>query len=221
MLKMLNTMWDILMGSADFLDKNNVKVIALAGNKGSGKNTVADMLEGALNKALHGDHGYKFEYIAYANPIKRVVQDIFFLDTSCDLEYDQFKRTDLSYTLPNWISQRQSNKVAARHVVREIGMLMRSYDEQQFVRYVEDNIKCSDNTVWFVTDLRFDNELQSLVELGATIVQVERPGHESDGHITEEGIDRHSVDHIVRNDGDLRSLGLKVQSLAEEIVKEW
>jgi len=115
------------------------KIIALTGAKGSGKDTVAGIIKAKYDNVAT---------IAFADPIKNVVQHIFNLDPSGVDQYDLFKRTDLNFQLPGYLSQ----SVHARHVVREIGMLMRGYNEKQFADYVEEQFKQHPDKLWVITD---------------------------------------------------------------------
>ena len=98
-----------------------LKIIALTGPKGSGKDTVGQMIKDTYPQ-------YDPETIAFADPVKKQIQHIFNLDGTNNGEYDRFKRSVINV-------EGQSNYgilnttwkyVQARHVVREIGMLMRS-----------------------------------------------------------------------------------------------
>lgn len=190
------------------------KVIAITGPKGSGKDTVAQII-----KQLYPD--LKIRNLAFADPIKHTIEHIFQLPIQgVGLEdhqaYDQFKRTRLVYDLPKIGMQ----GIDARHVVREIGMMMRGYNEKQFNEYVLGEINKADADVYVITDLRFDNEYLMLKSIGAKIIKINRPNYDYDGHITERGFDDHLVDKTVYNDGDLQYLKTRVKIVADSIIKE-
>ena len=188
----------------------SLKIVALTGPKGSGKDTV-----GRLIKEMFPSHDPRT--IAFADPIKTEIQHLFDLDPENNDQYDLFKRTTLSYHLSGHLP----HSVNARHVVREIGMLMRRYDEKQFTQYVANEIKSQPNALWIVTDLRFDNEYSVLKGLGAKFVKIIRPHYQYDGHITERAFDDHLVDKILMNDGDLDFLQQRVQYIMSDLSKEW
>lgn len=190
-----------------------MKLIALTGPKGSGKDTVAGII-----KTMYGDR-YDVESIAFADPIKKVVQHIFELDPTSVDEYDKFKRLDVEYNMPG-----EGRKyVPGRHVVREIGMLMRDYDMNQFTSYVDAKFhesRFDDRKMFIVTDLRFDNEYMMLKSWNASIIKIIRPQYQYDGHITERGFDDHLVNKVLMNDGSMDYLTTRVQTVMDSLLQE-
>lgn len=174
-------------------------LIALSGFKGSGKDYVGQILV----------DDYDFYAVAFADPIKRHVMEIFGLNTTA--EYDTFKRDVLTWGLNDC-------KVKGRQVVREIGMLMRSYDEQQFVRQVAcfwEQVLSGITSVTprrriVITDLRFQNELDWVRSFGGVAVRIERDGTESDGHVTEQ---RLSIDMVIDNNSSREEVKQQLQSI--------
>ena len=185
-----------------------LKIIALTGPKGSGKDTV-----GQLIKEMYPQYNPKT--IAFADPIKKVVNHIFNLDNSNNYTYDRLKRATLKLA-----DEECFYTIEGRRLVREIGMLMRSYDEKQFTDYVVGEIRYEPSNLWVVTDLRFDNEYTTLKGLGAKIIKIIRPSYQYDGHITERAFDDHLVDRILMNDGDLDFLRMRVESVMRSILEE-
>lgn len=184
------------------------RVIALTGPKGSGKDTV-----GMIIRQLYPL--YNVRCIAYADPIKKVINELFDLSNGVD-EYDLFKRTQVTFSIDH-----DARSVSGRRLVREIGMLMRHYDDKQFTKYVRDQIETCHNTIWVVTDMRFDNEYIDLKDLGAKTIKILRPNHHYDGHITERGFDDQLVDNLLMNDGDLDFLQMRVKIVMDKIIEEW
>ena len=194
----------------------SLKVIALTGPKGSGKDTVGELIKKYFNTSPL----FKAHTIAFADPIKTVIKDLFVFESN--KEYDDLKRTTVNFSLPKQTTRdMQLYEVEGRHLVREIGMLMRKYDEKQFTNYVVNEIRYQPNDVWVVTDMRFDNEWLAMKQLGAKTINIKRPNYHYDGHITERGFNESLVDYQLLNDGDLPYLKTRVESVMDNIMKEW
>lgn len=186
-------------------------IIALTGPKGSGKDTV-----GQLICKLYPH--YNPQTIAFADPIKDVLCHVFNLNDKS--EYDRFKRSTLNVEseirpgVPTtW------RFVNGRHVVREIGMLMRGYDTKQFTNYVQTKINEDPSKLWIITDLRFDEEYLMLKRIGAKVIKILRPQYDYDGHITERGFDDHLVDMVLMNDGDMEYLTMRVETVMRGLME--
>ena len=104
-----------------------------------------------------------------------------------------------------------------RGFLRDLGKLVRSYNPLYLVDRMESNILISkdyNSPQLFVADgLRFDNEAEMLKRHDAFIVEIVRPGYESDGDITEQGIDRKYIDLTISNDGNVEEFQKKVREL--------
>ena len=173
-------------------------IIGLSGTKGSGKDTFFDVAR---------NHMTNCDSVAFADPIKREVMNIFDLKTV--QEYDQFKRTEVQFVVSGNV-----RRVPGREVVRGIGMKMRDYDSEQFNRYVE-SVVTSNDKHWFITDCRFDNELQLIKQLGGILIKIER-GTSTDTHITEKVHPNEMYDFVLTNDGTLKDYETSLIDLLHE-----
>lgn len=182
------------------------KIIALTGAKGCGKDTLADILISAYYRPVDT----RIRRVAFADPIKHEVMSIFGLKTIND--YDVFKRS---------LVTSNNHSVDGRQIVREIGMLMRKYDVNQFVQYVDDKVASDPDAIWVITDLRFDNELIHLQNLGAKIVKIDRPLGVIDTHITERGFDNSVCDVIIENKNTLNEFNEEVLKIFDKKLMEW
>lgn len=181
----------------------------MTGPKGSGKDTVASLIKEI-------DKTKAVETIAFADPIKETVKHIFNLSEDGVYGYDRLKRATLKL-----VDHEDFWSVDGRRVVREIGMLMREYNQHQFTDYVKNTIKTQPTKIWVVTDLRFDNEYIALKKLGAKIVKIIRPQYQYDGHITERAFDDHLIDKSIMNDGDIGHLRQRTEIVFKHIMEEW
>lgn len=176
-------------------------VIALTGFKGSGKDTVCDLLM---------KHYPNAKRHAFADPIKLRIMEALDLRPS---EYDRFKRQTF---------RSGELDIRGRDIVRMVGMTMRSYDPEQFVSYVHDAISVESQSgvrEFIVSDVRFDNELRWLKTLRehspfrVIVIKVVRPDVTSDGHVSEKEIPDDQCSVIINNDGDLKQLEKEVAEI--------
>ena len=158
-------------------------ILCLAGLKGSGKDTVYQII-----KELDDE----YTKLAFADPIKSKIFEIFQID---EHTYDVLKRQQY------W-----------RHIFREIGMLMREYDENQFIKYVEKNLTNKN----IITDVRFINEIDFLKKQNAILIKVKR-FKDSDNHITEQDLPDELFDYIIDNTKDLGYLKNQVIEILKDI----
>lgn len=164
--------------------------IILSGSKGVGKDTFADILV----------EDYNFIKCAFADKIREQVK--FLLQLKNDKEYDIVKRSKL-LTINH--SDRKhlikEHLIDGRHLVREIGMLMLSYDQHQFTKYVVDIFDHNENVV--VTDMRFEHELAAMQRVRMfphiKFIKICNSNIERDGHITEKGFSDKIFDNIIDN----------------------
>lgn len=169
--------------------KNNRIIIGFCGAKGSGKDTGFKLLD----QLYPG----KFERIAFADPIKNTICDIF------NLSYDELnvlKRVD-NIGLISYSDDTIYGQLSGRDLVRKIGMMMRNYDENQFNEYVDNSIINNPNTNFVITDVRFNNEVELIHKHNGILIRVDRDDCPYDNHITEQKIT--DVDYVINNNYSL------------------
>lgn len=181
---------------------NKRLIIGLIGPKGSGKDYAYSIL------FKHFDN---VDRVAFADPIKNTICELFSLRPD---QLELLKRCSLIDFINHNTSQNYGSCIG-RDFVRNIGMLMRNYDDQQFNRYVENKIKDNPNTTWVVTDVRFPNEVELIKRLGGVLIEIHREGYAYDHHVTESGELPH--DHLVVNDENFEDNLVKlINQLMEE-----
>lgn len=170
-------------------------IIGISGFKGSGKDE--------FYKLLHNIDS-TYNKLAFADPIKDQIMNIF--DLKDEMEYDNFKRSNL-------------NGICCRRIVREIGMLMRGYNPNQFVEYIEQNL--TPNVC--ITDVRFENEIRYLTNLKETnkVILVKIKRYTSDDlHITEFDLPDDLFDYIIENSDSLENYQNKIYNFYINVVQK-
>ena len=145
-------------------------IIGIAGPKGSGKDTVYKI----INDIVPCCH------VAFADPVREANLKILGLKPE---DIDIFKRSKVQMIFEN-----RKVEIDGRHIYREIGMLMRHYDTDQFVNYVLEKIQGAPDKLWIITDVRFENEVKFIREQKGKIILLERDGYNYDNHPSEMGI---------------------------------
>ena len=155
------------------------KLIGLVGRKGSGKDTAA---QGLLEDR-------RWVKVSLAEPLRKVVKTMFLLtDEDCD-DCDRKEQPG-----PLGVSYRRGMQAVGTELVRnqlqkvlpEIGT--EGFWIQHMRRKVEQLWQEGKRVV--ITDVRFEDEADAIIELGGLLVFVDRPGMDkSDGHASETGVD--------------------------------
>ena len=166
-------------------------IIGVSGPKGCGKDTVYCIIKKFC--------GAKCHRVAFADPIRKMASKILKIH---DNDVDVFKRCDVTMQFGD-----KTMSAPGRHIYREIGMLMRSYDPEQFIRYVDDVVSSgTSEDVWVITDVRFPNEVEYVRNKGGVIILVERDGCTYDHHPSEQLISHYdykiintSMDELTKN----------------------
>jgi len=199
-----------------------VKIIGVCGRKRHGKDTVGQFIK--------QNNGYT--PIAFADPIKRIAMDLY------GLSYEQVyggPGVDREEIDPRW-------GVSPRHILQQLGTeVARSIHKDTWVRYAfdvmdravrgekplvhfaerkgffpADSGSCSVDR-WVITDVRFENECETIQEKGGVVLRVTRASllaeAGSDLHASETGIDDIVPDYDLRNDGTLSELEAAVRNI--------
>jgi hypothetical protein len=70
---------------------------------------------------------------------------------------------------------------------------------------------------WIITDMRFPNEMEAVVEKGGLTIRVVRPGTSTGTHPSEIALDGHTMHYEIINDGTIEDL---VEKVKEILTKE-
>lgn len=183
-----------------------MKLVALCGLHGAGKDTVADALP-----------AQKF---AFADTLYREVADAFGV-TVADLKCRSTKEADqLVYSLERckdrdfvifvardaWPFGFESRPRSPRWVLQRWGDYRRAQDPDYFIKKcIADVVEHSEVVI---TDCRYPNEAEMVRQLGGQIWQVVRPGHNPprNGHASENDGSEFAPDVVIINNSTLDEL---------------
>jgi len=182
-------------------------LIGICGKAGSGKDTIGDYLVGS--------HGFK--KIALADPIKRLVKDVFALDAHT--VYDRVAREQELDRWPGW---------TVRKLLQYIGteLFRENIDDAVWVKSLWYKILDDMNSNYVVTDVRFPNELDYFKEnanKGEFVsIKVVRPGFEGTVGLSSHASEAYDLecDHMVINDGSIEDLEGKISKVLDDTVNK-
>jgi hypothetical protein len=176
----------------------NVNIIGITGRKFNGKDTLG----------LYLIEKYSYNRLGFADSLKEACKCIFtFTDEQL---YGNEKEIEDSY----W-------KVTPRKIFQYIGtelfrnqlhVIMPDVKENIWVEVVKkqilDKIKQNSNTKIVITDVRFQNEVDMIHELGGIIIKVNRKSvnNNIDTHSSELEIDKLNIDIVLDNDNTIEDL---------------
>lgn len=174
-------------------------LLGLVGKKRVGKDTLADYLV--------SHHHYTKR--AFAAPIKEACALLFQVPTSSFEDVCEKERVVARHGMsPRTMMQMVGTDMFRKQVHQDFWL-------RHFVEWYHHSAKHQTQNV-VVTDIRFQNELDLIKELGGTVVRVVRPGQleDEDTHVSEQGVDSLvGVDMTIENSGTKEDLWANVLGL--------
>lgn len=146
------------------------KVIAICGSQGAGKDTTADRII-----KIATEQGLKVGKIAFADRLKDMLSVLFDLPRDQLAGFTPESRAWREQELPKW-SQRLGRPITPRYLLQQFGteLLREKFYDAIWIDCLKDSIEKSDLDIIIVTDCRYPNEMQALLEQGAKFIEVRR-----------------------------------------------
>jgi dephospho-CoA kinase len=176
-------------------------LVGICGKAGAGKDTIADYLV--------KEHGFK--KIALADPIKRVVQDVFVLD-----DHTVYDRVAREQPLEQW------DGWSVRRLLQIIGteLFRKNIDEAIWVKSLLYRVQSDPTSNYVVSDVRFPNELQYLSDNSDQFfsIRVFRDG--CDGVVGTKGHESEAYDldakYVLDNNSTFESLYEQIKEITSQ-----
>jgi len=200
---------------------DNVRLIGITGLIGSGKGSIASYLQ--------KKHDYRV--ISFADPLKDVCSTVFGWDRKL-LEGDTVESRKFRETPDAFWSDYFGKKWTPRYALQFVGTDLFRYGLDNFIwaAVTQRKIEADSSSKFVIADVRFENEVQMIRDLGGQIWNVRRgeepewnqtalnePHLMSDRyphiHISEWSGVKLSYDHILSNDSTLENLFAEVERL--------
>ena len=194
-----------------------MKIIAICGFQGSGKDTLANIL---IKK-----YGYK--KLSFGSTVKEVASIIFNWDRKM-LEGDTKESREWREKVDVWWSNKLGiNNLTPRYILQQVGtdLFRNHFHKDIWVNCLEKKLLDYDKVV--ITDCRFPNELKTLNKYNATIIQIYRgnlpewfndvklgkrePPKEL--HESETSWIKEPFDYIIKNNGTIIELENEIKNI--------
>lgn len=184
-------------------------LIGVLGRKGSGKDTISDYI---VNK-------YRYEKMVLAEPLKNACKILFnFSDEQ--LYGDQKETIDPSWgTSPRKVFQYLGTDIFRNDIHKIIPDIGDNFWVNLLrIKYLQ-KLKENKNIKIIMSDIRFQNEVDMVRQLGGIVIKLTRPSiNNSDAHESEKNIDNINGNFNIINDGTLEELYKKVDEIISNCV---
>lgn len=160
------------------------KIIAFTGKKGVGKNFVADIARNVIETAYKGyKGGGSVSCFAFADPMKEFLINILGVDRDMIYGDDKAKNTPTQYrweSMPGWLQEKfgkNEGPITIRHSMQIFGTELNReiWDREVWVKAMRRRIESSGAGWVFVTDARYQNEIDMIQGMGGKVWRVDGP----------------------------------------------
>jgi ABC-type oligopeptide transport system ATPase subunit len=216
-------------------------IIGINGKIGSGKDTVGKIIQylqchntgeitiqDVISNPEHEwwlEEQSKFEIKKFAGKLKQIAS----LLTGIPIEMfedQEFKKTNLE---KNWDikskyrDRRPPTPMTVREFLQKLGTeAMREglhtnvWVNALFADYKPPKMSEYNPSNWIITDMRFPNEMEAVIEKGGITIKVIRPETSTGTHPSEIALDGHTMHYEIINDGTIEDLVEKVREILIE-----
>lgn len=177
----------------------SIRLIGVSGQKGSGKDTFADIF---LSKTVG------WEKKSFAAKLKEV----------CALLTN--RNIGLFTSQEGKESQIGNLGMTAREFLQKVGQSMRDVNEAIWINSLFAGFNSYTQTYhpnWIIPDTRYLNELKEIKRRGGICIRINRDLPDLDMHPSEHEWRSFKFDYVISNDSDLFSLEVKVKELLIEL----
>lgn len=197
--------------------------LSITGKANSGKNTLSKLLIAEIFQQKYlakgqGDSYRGSELIAFADPIKEMVQYMF---PKLNKEYLYGPSYLRNECVPG--AYKNGDPLTVRNLLQDIGTgLGRSYKDDIWLEVFDHRFELAkeNKSVVIVPDVRFRNEFNHLKEKNFYQIKLIRDSIAQSNHISEtnqDGISFNEFDYVVHNNGTLQDLEKEVSKIVQNL----
>lgn len=181
-------------------------IIGISGRMGSGKDTVAKMIQ-EIDAKYRVEETSIWEIKKYASALKKIASILTGVPETM-FEVPEFKEKNMP---ENW---RNTNGylMTYREFLQRLGTeaVRNNIHHNAWVNALMSSCTYKDN--WIITDVRFHNEMDAIKKKNGIIIRVTRSDQDHKSyHISENALDSETFDFVIENEGGLTELRNKVE----------
>jgi hypothetical protein len=181
-------------------------IIGISGRMGSGKDTVAKMIQ-EIDAKYRSEETSIWEIKKYASALKKIASILTGVPETM-FEIPEFKEKNMP---ENW---RNTNGylMTYREFLQRLGTeaVRNNIHHNAWVNALMSSCTYKDN--WIITDVRFHNEMDAIKKKNGIIIRVTRSDQDHKSyHISENALDSETFDFVIENEGGLTELRNKVE----------
>lgn len=184
------------------------QIIAFGYKKGSGKDTCGKFLNTFLKLEAPD---LKIKQISFASKLKDISYQLYGWGGLKRGIYYETHRNMKEIMLPQL-------KLSPRDIWIQLGNKMREIYENSWIDYALHSIKAD---ILIVSDLRFPNEGEAILENDGIVVKINRPNIPQGTDPAEIMLDSwadHQWNHIIENNGTLQDLNNEIEKIAKKLL---
>jgi hypothetical protein len=169
-------------------------LIGISGKKRSGKNTIADMLSSITSRKVY--------QIALADALKNEVAQA----TGVSRIFIDEHKTQFRPILQWWGTDFRRHFVSDNYWILKLGKAIRDH-------------QASPQDIIVVPDVRFKDEYKFIMDIGGTMIRVERDyvNGVTDSHQSEIDLDDVKFQHVITNNGTLDELRNETRNIMKKV----
>jgi len=192
-------------------------ILGINGKIGSGKDTVGKIIQHLTSEWEDEefqdtdmlDVRSNWEIKKFAGKLKQIASILTGIPVE-NFEDQEFKKLDMS---PEWgMTYREFLQKLGTEAMRE-GLHTNVWVNALMADYITESFRSDKKTNWIITDVRFPNEMEAIVEKGGITIRVVRPGTVVGEHPSETSLYSAEFDYTIVNDSTIEELVKKVRDI--------
>jgi hypothetical protein len=181
-------------------------IIGISGRMGSGKDTVAKMIQ-EIDAKYRVEETSIWEIKKYASALKKIASILTGVPETM-FEVPEFKEKNMPESWRNT----NGYLMTYREFLQKLGTeaVRNNIHHNAWVNALMSSCTYKDN--WIITDVRFHNEMDAIKKKNGIIIRVTRSDQDHKSyHISENALDSETFDFVIENEGGLTELKNKVE----------